>query len=60
MTPAIEPIASFGHWTVVLAVIAPIAVAKVVVSIWVTRGADPKDRVAILKAVAELFRWWRR
>lgn len=34
--------------------------AKIIVLRISLRGSDPKDRANIIKAVAEMFRWWNR
>lgn len=48
------------HVTRVVAGVAGLSVlGRVVVSLIVTRGAPPKERPAILRAVGDMFRPWR-
>jgi hypothetical protein len=55
----LEPIASTAPWA--LATVLGLAVVcKCIVAIGAIRGAESKDRAAIIKAVADLFGWWRR
>jgi hypothetical protein len=35
-------------------------VGKIIMLMWATRGAEPKDRPAIIKALAKMTRWWDR
>ncbi|BEL10763.1 hypothetical protein Q0Z83_089540 [Actinoplanes sichuanensis] len=58
LTAYLEPIVTQGTATAAVVVGIPV-VAKTVLAIWITKDADPKERAAILKAVAELFRWRR-
>ncbi|MGX4652429.1 hypothetical protein ACWCHM_01900 [Micromonospora sp. SCSIO 07396] len=54
----LEPVMGAGPW--VIAVIISVLVAgKLIALALATRGAEPKDRPGIIKAVAELFRWRR-
>jgi hypothetical protein len=55
----LEPILFQSPWCFAAAVGVPVA-GKVIVVLMLARDADPKDRPGIIKAVAELFRWWRR
>jgi hypothetical protein len=55
----LEPYLTHGPWVVAVAVGLPV-LAKVVVSLIVTRGAEPKEKAAILRAVGDMFRPWRR
>lgn len=54
LAPAVE----HSPWAFALAVMVPIA-GKIIITAIALRGADPKDRPNIIKAVAELFRWRR-
>jgi hypothetical protein len=54
----VDPVLAHGPWAIALAVGVPVA-GKVIITAVALRGADPKDRPAIIRAVAELFRWRR-
>ncbi|MFJ6198858.1 hypothetical protein [Micromonospora sp. NPDC092111] len=54
----LEPFVGTGPW-VVVAVIGVLVAGKLIALALATRGAEPKDRPGIIKAVAELFRWRR-
>lgn len=55
---ALETVLAHGPWAIALAVGVPVA-GKIIALVVALRGADPKDRPGIIKAVAELFRWRR-
>ncbi|MFK3983121.1 hypothetical protein ACI2K4_22430 [Micromonospora sp. NPDC050397] len=61
----LQSIAGLGSWVVLagvvgsaLGVIFPV-LGKIIIAALALRGADPKDRPSIIKAIAELFRWRR-
>ncbi|MER7332953.1 MULTISPECIES: hypothetical protein [unclassified Micromonospora] len=56
---SIEPIAAASPLIAAVLVGLPVA-GKVIVAGIALRGSESKDRAAIVKAVSELFRWWRR
>lgn len=35
------------------------AVGRIIIVCWSLRGTKPEDRPEIIRALAELFRWWR-
>jgi hypothetical protein len=35
------------------------AAGRVVIVCWSLRGTQPEDRPEIIRALAEMFRWWR-
>lgn len=55
----VEPFVATSPWLVAVVVGLPVA-GKVIVAAVALREAESKDRAVILKAVNELFRWWRR
>ncbi|MCW6005409.1 hypothetical protein K1W54_12570 [Micromonospora sp. CPCC 205371] len=54
----LEPYLTHGPWLIVAVVGLPV-LAKVIVSLIVTRGAQPREKAAILRAVGDMFRSWR-
>ncbi|GIJ75992.1 hypothetical protein SAMN05443287_106200 [Micromonospora phaseoli] len=54
----LEPFISAEPTAVAAALGVPVAGIVLIIAI-ALRGTDPKDRPAIIKAVAELFRWRR-
>ncbi|MEU2661192.1 hypothetical protein [Micromonospora sp. NPDC007220] len=54
----LEMLVNSGPELVLAAIGLPVA-GKLIALAVATRGADPKDRPNIIKAVAELFRWRR-
>lgn len=55
----LAPVVEHGPWALALAVGVPVA-GKIIITAVALRGAEPKDRPSIIKAVAELFRWRRQ
>jgi hypothetical protein len=55
----LEPVLSHSPLAVAVVVGVPVA-GKIIITAVALRGADPKDRPNIIKAVAELFRWRQR
>jgi hypothetical protein len=55
----LAPVVEHGPWAIALALGVPVA-GKIIITAVALRGADPKDRPGIIKAVAELFRWRRQ
>jgi hypothetical protein len=58
----LEPLLAHGPWVALVALLLILgiqAAAKLIGLRWACKGADPKDRPGIIKAVAELFRWRR-
>ncbi|MFG1917316.1 hypothetical protein [Micromonospora sp. NPDC048898] len=54
----LEPVLTATPWMAAAIVGVPVA-GKIVITAVALRGAGPKDRPGIIKAVAELFRWRR-
>lgn len=54
-----EPYLSASPWAGV-ALIGLLVAGRIIVVCVALRGAEPKDRPHIIKAVAELFRWFGR
>lgn len=50
---------SVAGWWPVIALGAMVVTGNVIIVCWSLRGTKPKDRPAIIAALAELFRWWR-
>ncbi|MET8368310.1 hypothetical protein [Micromonospora profundi] len=55
----LERYLTYGPWVAIVAVGLPVF-AKVVVALIVTKGAPPREKAAILRAVGDMFRPWRR
>ncbi len=55
----VEPFVAASPWMAAAIVGLPVA-GKVIVAGIALRGAESKDRAAIVNAVSDLFRWWRR
>lgn len=57
---ALEPLIEANPWLAALVAAVMIAgpAARVIIFVWGIRGAEPKDRVTLIKALAELFRAW--
>ena len=53
---ALDALVSHSPWAVAVLVGVPV-VGKLIALGIALRGADPKERPSIIKAVAELFRW---
>ncbi|WP_158499151.1 hypothetical protein [Micromonospora haikouensis] len=53
----LEPVMGAGPW-VVAAIGVPVA-GMIIITYIALRGTEGKDRAAIIKAIAELFRWRR-
>ncbi|MGC4773057.1 hypothetical protein ACLQ25_29295 [Micromonospora sp. DT44] len=52
---SLEPFVGASPYVVAAAVAVPVT-GKIIITALALRGTDPKDRPAIIKAVAELFR----
>jgi hypothetical protein len=47
-------------WPVVtVSVVVVTGVVKVTIVCWSLRDTKPEDRAEIIRALAEMFRWWR-
>lgn len=55
----LELLMSSGPWAAA-AIVAVIVAGRCIVAIGALRGAESKDRAAIIKAVSDLFRLWHR
>ena len=56
---ALDALVSQSPWALFGTVVV-LSLTLIIIVMIALRGADPKDRPNIIKAVAELFRWWRR
>lgn len=54
----LEPALAASSWVAAAIVGVPVA-GKIIITAMALRGADPRDRPAIIRAVAELYRWRR-
>ena len=50
---------STGPWAAAV-IVAVIVAGRCIVALGALRGAESKDRAAIIKAVSDLFRLWNR
>jgi hypothetical protein len=50
---------NLAEWWPVIALSAVVVTGKVIIVCWSLRSTEPKDRPAIITALAEMFRWWR-
>jgi Kef-type K+ transport system membrane component KefB len=55
----LAPVIEHGLWAIALVVVVPVA-GKIIVTAIAVRGAKPTEKPAIIRAVAELFRWRRQ
>jgi hypothetical protein len=46
-----------GWWSLAAATV--VVTGSVIIVCWSLRGTKPEDRPEIIRALAELFRWWR-